>query len=295
VDLNTRFIEALRPLHVRLLLDGGKLTFKDLDARTGQGRLVGEVSLDGRGEIAMWRTDLSWDGVLLERWIRQVRAGGAPPYVSGRLNGKASLAGQGLSTAEILATLKGQVRAELHDGAVSHFAVEVAGLDVAQGLVVLAKGDDRLPVRCAVADLVAQNGVLRPRVLVLDTIESAIWVDGSLSMADESLDLRAVVSPKDFSPLTLRTPLRVRGRFAAPEVSLEKGPMAAKLAGALLLALLNPLAGLIPLVDTGDAQAAARSAAGCRSLMQDRPAATRASNRIRQSAPAATPNRPAPV
>jgi hypothetical protein len=114
-------------------------------------------------------------------------------------------------------------------------------------------------------------------------------------MADESLDLRAVVSPKDFSPLTLRTPLRVRGRFAAPEVSLEKGPMAAKLAGALLLALLNPLAGLIPLVDTGDAQAAARSAAGCRGLMQDRSAATRTGNRVRQSAPAATANRPAPV
>jgi uncharacterized protein involved in outer membrane biogenesis len=295
VDLNTRFIEALRPLHARLLLAGGLLTIKDLDARTGQGRLVGEVSLDGRGEIAMWRTDLGWDGVLLERWIRQVRADGAPPYVSGRLKGKASLAGQGLSTAEILATLKGQVRAELHDGAVSHFAVEVAGLDVAQGLVVLAKGDDRLPVRCAVADLVAQNGVLRPRVLVLDTTESAIWVDGSLSMADESLDLRAVVSPKDFSPLTLRTPLRVRGRFAAPEVSLEKGPMAAKLAGALLLALLNPLAGLIPLVDTGDAQAAARSAAGCRGLMQDRSAATRTGNRVHQGASAAAASRPAPV
>jgi uncharacterized protein involved in outer membrane biogenesis len=175
-----------------------------------------------------------------------------------------------LSTAAILATLKGQVRAELRDGAVSHFAVEVAGLDVAQGLVVLAQGDNRLPVRCAVADLIAQNGVLRPRVLVLDTTESAIWVAGSLSMADESLDLRAVVSPKDFSPLTLRTPLRVRGRFGAPEVSLEKGPMAAKLAGALLLALLNPLAALIPLVDTGDAQAAERSAAGCRRLMQNR-------------------------
>jgi len=32
---------------------------------------------------------------------------------------------------------------------------------------------------------------------------------------------------------------------------LEKGPLARKLAGAVLLSLINPLAALVPLVDTG--------------------------------------------
>ena len=32
----------------------------------------------------------------------------------------------------------------------------------------------------------------------------------SISLVDESLDLRAVTSPKDFSPLALRTPVLVR-------------------------------------------------------------------------------------
>ena len=37
----------------------------------------------------------------------------------------------------------------------------------------------------------------------------------------------------------------------APDVSLEKGPIAGKVAGAVLLSLLNPFAALIPFVDTG--------------------------------------------
>jgi uncharacterized protein involved in outer membrane biogenesis len=197
--------------------------------------------------------------------------------LSGRLAGRADLKGQGQSTAEILANLQGEVRTELHEGAVSHLIVEAAGLDLAEAFGLLIGGDDVLPVSCAVADLVAQAGVLRPRVMVLDTSDSTLWVDGSLSLAREVMDLRVAVSPKDFSPLTLRTPLRVRGSFDQPVVSLDKAPMARKVASALLLALINPLAGLIPLIDTGDANAADHGAHGCQDLQQRaaRPAAAR--------------------
>ncbi len=268
VDLNTSFLEPLRPLHTHLQLIGGVLTLRDLDARTADGQLRGEMALDGRGAQALWNANVRWDGVRLERWVRQDRKAGAPPFVSGRLNGRANLKGEGQSTAAILATLKGTARTELQGGAVSHLVVEAGGLDVAQALGVLFKGDDALPVQCAVADLVAQDGIFRPRVMVLDTTDSSVWIDGSLSLASETLDLRAVVMPKDFSPLTLRTPLRVQGSFANPEVSIEKGPLGLKLASAFLLGLINPLAALIPLIDPGDADAARQGAAGCQGLMQ---------------------------
>lgn len=272
VDLHSQFLEPLRPLRGELQLSAGVLTLKDLDARTGQGQLKGELALDGRGSQALLTTSLRWDAVQLESWIRLPRADGAPPVVSGRLIGRATLTGQGRSTAEILASLNGQARTELQGGAVSQKAIELAGMDLAQSLGLMVKGDDMLPVRCAVADLVAEGGVFRPRVFVLDTANSTIWIDGSLSLATETMDLRAVVSPKDFSVLALRTPLRVHGSFADPVVSIEKAPIARKLARSLLLALLNPLAALIPLVDQGDADAAARGAADCRSLMQRIPA-----------------------
>jgi len=271
LNLNTKFLEPLRPIRGHLTLSGGVLTLTELDARTADGSLRGEVGLDGRKAPALWTADLRWADVRLERWIRQEPLAGqpeAPPWVSGRLYGRAALKGQGMSTAEILASMQGTARSELQGGAVSHLAVEAAGLDIAQALGVLIKGDDALPVNCGVADLAVVAGVVRPRVLVLDTGDSALWVSGTLSLASEQMDMRAVVAPKDFSPLTVRTPLHVGGTFSAPVVGVEKGPLARKLGGAALLALINPFAALIPLIDTGNSDAAKNAAAGCQRLMQ---------------------------
>ena len=186
--------------------------------------------------------------------------------MTGHLNGEARVAGQGKSTAAILGSLRGGVRMQLIDGTISHLAVEAAGLDIAQGLGVLIKGDDALPVQCFVVDLVAEQGVLRPRVLVLDTRDSTLWIDGSLSLATEAIDLRVVVTPKDFSPLALRSPLHMRGSFADPSVSLEKGPLGTRLGASALLALINPLAALIPLIDIGSSADSKRGVEQCRAL-----------------------------
>jgi len=266
LDLGSSILEPLRPLRTHLTLADGVLLLRDLDARTGQGRLGGAVQLDGRADRALWSADLRWAGVQLERWIHQARAKDAPPYATGILNGQARVNGQGRSTAAILASLQGSVRMHLVNGTISHLAVEAAGLDIAQALGVMVKGDDALPVQCSVVDLAADKGLLRPRVLVLDTPDSTLWVDGSLSLATEALDLRVVVVPKDFSPMSLRTPLRLRGSFAQPSVSLESGRLAPRLGASALLALINPLAALIPLFDPGGDADAKRSTEQCQAL-----------------------------
>jgi uncharacterized protein involved in outer membrane biogenesis len=157
---------------------------------------------------------------------------------------------------------------QLVDGTISHLAVEAAGLDIAQGLGVMIKGDDALPVLCTVIDLVAEQGVLRPRLLVIDTRDSTLWVDGSVSLATEAMDLRVVTSPKDFSPLALRTPVHLHGSLANPSFSLEKGPLGTRVGAAALLALLNPLAAILPLIDVGSGAEAQRGADACKALSQ---------------------------
>ena len=86
-------------------------------------------------------------------------------------------------------------------------------------------------------------------------------------MKSEALDLRAVVSPKDFSLFALRTPIHVRGTLAKPSVALEPGKLAGKAGAAVLLSLLNPLAAIIPFVDPGAHQAAKDAAAQCAALV----------------------------
>lgn len=276
VDLNRRWLEPLRGLQAHLTLNNGVLRLAQLQAALAQGRLAGDMALDGRAAPAQWRTELRWSAVRLEHWVHPVRrSASALPYASGQLHGTATLAGQGISTAEILGSLRGRVRMDLRAGTVSHLLVEAAGLDLAQGLGVWAKGDDALRVNCAVADLAAVQGVLRPRLVVLDTSDSVLWLTGSLSLASEALDLSVHVAPKDFSPLALRTPLRLRGSFAEPALALKKDALARKAGAALLLALINPAAALIPFIDAGDIAAAQQGSADCNAARGQGPIASR--------------------
>lgn len=273
LELGHAKLQSLRPVRARLTLDDGRLALTDLDARLAQGRIAGQVLLDGSVRPARWDVDLRAQALPIEQWISQPRGAdgkGQPPYVAGQLSGRVQLRGRGASTAELLAGSDGQAWLVVREGQVSHLALEAAGLDLAQALGVMLRGDDALPVQCAVADLRVNDGVVRPAVLVLDTADSTLWAEGRLSLADEKLDLVARVAPHDFSPLALRAPLHLRGMLGAPEVSIDKRRLAGRLAPAALLALVHPLAGLLPLLDRGDDEAAAPAVAACRQVLQQR-------------------------
>ena len=264
-DLGSALLEPLEPLRAHLRVDGGVLTLADVEARTAQGTLVGALALDGREPVAHWNADVRLTGVQLSRWLHQARKD-APPYITGRLDGRLKVTGSGRSTAEILGSLSGDIAFHIRNGTLSHLVVEAAGLDVAQALGMIVKGDESLRILCNAIDLKVEKGVARPRVFVIDTHDSTVWVEGAVSLAQETLDLKAVVSPKDFSPFTARTPIHVEGTFAQPSISVEASKVGAKVGAAALLALVNPLAAVIPFIDPGADDDAKREAAECASL-----------------------------
>ena len=263
-DPGTDVLEPLHPARAHLLLADGVLTIADFEGVTAQGKLVGYLQLDGRNAQALWTADMRLLGVNLAQFLRIKRKGDAPPYLSGKLDALVKVKGSGRSTAEILASLDGDLRMHLRDASLSHLAIEAAGIDIAQALGVMFKGDEAMRIRCNVADLDIVKGVAKPKVFVINTDVTTIWIDGTVSLRDESMDLRAVVSPKNFSPLTLRTPVHVKGTFSKPAVSLELGKLAGKAGAAGLLALLNPLAAIIPFIDPGREEERRRSGLGVR-------------------------------
>jgi len=268
LELGHPKLQSVRPLKAHLTLNDSVLTLEDLDATLAQGRIWGSLQLDARRPSdGLWKVDLSTSGLRLEQWIHQERPKGEPPYVAGDLGGRFQLTGHGRSVADLLATADGQAQLLWTRGQMSHLVVEAAGIDVAQALGVMLRGDEALAVSCGAADLQVQHGLVSPKVLVVDTSDSTLWATGNLSLASEKLDLVARVAPKDVSPLALRTPLHVRGTLSDPQVSLEKGPLARRVVPAVLLGMLNPLAALLPLIDTGSDEAKAKLA-GCQQLVQ---------------------------
>lgn len=57
--------------------------------------------------------------------------------------------------------------------------------------------------------------------------------------------------PKDKSIQVLRGPVRVHGPFSNPGFSVQKKALVKRVGAAVLLGLLNPLAALLPLIETG--------------------------------------------
>jgi AsmA protein len=115
-----------------------------------------------------------------------------------------------------------------------------------------------------VADFAVAQGVMRPRVLVLDTAVNTVTGSGSVNLADETFDLRFVPRTKVSGLVALRSPIYLRGPFAQPEVALDGGRIAARGLGALALGLVNPLLALLPLFDAGPG-----AASPCVQLVRD--------------------------
>jgi uncharacterized protein involved in outer membrane biogenesis len=103
-----------------------------------------------------------------------------------------------------------------------------------------------------VLQLRAGDGILVPEVGVIDTGDSTLFVTGSISLAEERLDLTLITKPKDMSPVTLRSPVKVQGTFAQPKVGLDTKQLATKVGLAAVLASIHPLAALVALFDPGE-------------------------------------------
>jgi len=258
LDLGTSALEPFKPLQGRITLQDGVLNLRDLLARTSAGEVQGLIGLDSRPANPKWNADLKWSGIQLDRFIktrdvavRKDADGNRPAvgYISGALGGNAQLKGEGKSSARLLASLDGTARLWVRDGTVSHILVEAAGVDVAQALGVFVKGDDKLPMQCALAQFDLVNGKVMPEVFVIDTKDTTMLIDGDLSLATESLDLRMTAHPHDFSPLALRTPVKVTGTFTDPHIRPEAKPLIKRGAAAAVLSLANPLAALLALID----------------------------------------------
>lgn len=264
-DVGKGFLKPLAPLKGHLVLKDALLSITDLSASTAGGQVMGKLSLDGRKQnTALWKADLSWKNVQLDDWIPALRPAGRVPYATGQVDGRVVVAGQGKSTAAILGSLDGTIQARLRDGTLSHLGVELAGVDLAQGLGILLKGDEVLPVPCGRADVVAKNGVLKPDLFLLTTRDSTVWAEGTVSLVDEKLALQAKVAPKDFSLLTLRTPIQVTGTLGEPHVSIEVGKLLPRVAGAIALGALMPVAAIVPFIDTGNKELARKGDELCR-------------------------------
>ena len=236
-------------LDANVSLEDGTLRLQPVSFAIGKGQIKVFLSLYG-GEQPV-RTDI--DTVIQQLDIKRLLEGsGMAIEAAGTFNGRAKLSATGTSVADIAGSATGETMVVMAGGRFSSLLVELIGLDIAEALGVLVEGDRTLPVRCIVADFVANQGLFEARTLVFDTTDTNVVGDGTINMRDEALDLRLRAYPKDFSPLTLRTPISVQGTFKSPQAFPDPADTGVETTVQKILAgVLTVITGLLPPVDIG--------------------------------------------
>ena len=232
--------------HVRLR--DSVLTLDPLNFGFAGGQLRNVVRLDGRQDPIQAQIKIKAHKVHLNQLFPTVDLNKTSV---GQINGVLELEGTGNSVGDMLATSNGKVALVMANGEISKLMMESVGLHLWEMLQLKIAGDKVINIRCGIADLNVKQGVMQPSVLVLDTDITRIDITGNIDLGQETLDLTLRPKTKKTSLIALRPPIYVRGTFAQPAVSIDKGRLAARSLGAVALGLVNPFLLLLPLVETG--------------------------------------------
>jgi uncharacterized protein involved in outer membrane biogenesis len=112
-------------------------------------------------------------------------------------------------------------------------------------------GDREIPLNCGATVFEVQKGKGQTTLFVLDTAQTQVIGAGAFDLAHEVFALHVEPKPKKKGLLSLRTPIDIKGTFSHAEVALDKKPLVARAGAALALAVVNPFAALLPLIETG--------------------------------------------
>ena len=168
----------------------------------------------------------------------------------GTLSGRIDLRGRGNSIGAMLASADGRLTMLLSNGNVPSLLPAIVDLDGARVLANLV-GTNPESVRCSAIDFAVQGGIASPKVAVVETDTTVLTVTGQVNLESEAMALKLTQAPKKPSFLSIRTPILVEGTLLSPDLAPAAGPLAARAAAAALLALVNPLASVFALIETG--------------------------------------------
>jgi uncharacterized protein involved in outer membrane biogenesis len=243
----------LTDLSLHVLVTDGRLQLAPIAFGMAGGDLTANVSLDAREDPVAARADIDFRRVELGRLFPTLDTARVS---SGRFDAQIRLAGRGRSVAHLLGSSDGTMALAMVGGRISHTVVAAASLDGGRLLPLLVKGDEPVAVRCAAASFTVERGIARTQLAVLDAATARIDAQGAIDLRNERLALELEATPKRPSVLSLRGPLTIGGSFRDPRVGVS-GETLLRGGAAAALAVVNPLAALLPMIETGPAEDAA--------------------------------------
>ncbi len=238
---------AVEDFAVTAQLRDGVLRLAPLRFGYAGGDVVGEVTLDASAPQPTAKAAIDLRRVLLADLfptIEKMKASG------GLLGAQIRLKGNGSSIADLLGSSSGTVTAAMAGGQISHLSLSTVSLNGGEVLRLLLGGDKPTAVRCAGAALQVTGGKGTFTQFVFDTEEVRINGSGTVDLGRERFDVTLRPRPKDPGLFSVRAPVRVFGSFSDADYEVDRRALV-RGGAAAALAVVNPLAALLPLIETG--------------------------------------------
>jgi AsmA family protein len=197
-------------LNAKLSLNDGVLKFEPAVFGVANGRVEIFSTFDGSKRPSKVKIDARLKQLNLKRFLGN---SSFAQKTIGPIGGRIDISGTGESFRELMATASGNTFLVMSGGEISELLVRLAGLDVAHTLGVMVRGDKPIPIRCGLLNLQGENGQMGVQTLVFDTANSVISGEGKIDLREEKVNIVVIPDPKNFSPLSLRSFIRVTGGF----------------------------------------------------------------------------------
>ncbi len=236
---------------VHVKLNQGTLQLEPLVLGVAGGSLAGRITVDVNVLPAAFDTRFDLKGVALNQLFPTIQT---TKTGLGKISGQVALKGRGNSMAQMLGSASGNVAVLMGKGEISNILLEFIGLDGGEIIKFFLRGDRNVVLRCAAAAFDVKQGLMSSKVIVLDTTDTVINGSGQISLANETLDILLKPEPKDKSILSLRSPLKIGGTFAAPTAGPDKAALGARAGLAIALGVVNPFLALLATIETGPGQ-----------------------------------------
>lgn len=171
--------------------------------------------------------------------------------VVGHVDVAADLRSRGNSPHGLMANLDGTTGAVIGEGYVPRFLDPLAQ-DLSRRVIsIWGHHKEAGELNCGVIQFTDKQGIGTNDAFLFDTQFAILKGNGEINLATEQLDFVLSAKPKDYSPFSLATKLRVTGSMLSPRVRPDMRSVATKGAKALSSLVLGPAGLLVPFMEAG--------------------------------------------
>ncbi|MEO9903743.1 AsmA family protein [Nisaea sp.] len=248
---------AVDDMHLNATLQDRVLSVLPSEGVFNEGLVKLKAKIDGRkAPLSDFAIDGTWTdahfGLVLREYFQT-------DVFSGYGSSSVKLTASGRTPREAMDTVNGHAALYLKDGMVSNTYWELIAADLVSSLLpsIGKTAEEEARLNCMATRFDIADGMANSTVFLVDSARVTVGGAGTVDLRDEQVDFLLHPKPKDFSFVSLATPIRISGPLSDPSI-LPDAAGAAKTAvigaGAVALTAINPLALVLPLVSAGETE-----------------------------------------